>query len=134
MEAGYSTESSKTIPGWIGLMQQSLRECYQLTQQLVELSSISPEQLSEGQHEEITMLLNKREQLIPNLHKPATKEEKQAAAAIVEQSNELNRNLIEIKMHIQMKIKDLKKKQQSNKQYLGYNMAGANSYFYDKKR
>lgn len=33
------------------------------------------------------------------------KEEKQVAATIVEQSNEINCNLIEIKKHIQMKIK-----------------------------
>ena len=115
-------------------MQQVLRECQQLTHQLLDLTRINPSQLSDEQHEEITMLLDKREQLLPNLQKPVTEEEKQVAAMIVEQSNEINRNLIEIKKHIQTKIKELKKQQQSNKQYLGYNMAGVDSYFYDKKR
>jgi len=115
-------------------MQQTLRDCQELTQQLVELSRINPSQLSDEQHEEITVLLNKRELLLQNLQKPITEEEKKAAATIVEQSNEINRNLVEIKKHIQMKIKNLKQQQQSNKQYLGYNMAGVDSYFYDKKR
>lgn len=115
-------------------MQQTLRDFQLLTQQLVELSSITPSELTDEQHVEITDLLDEREQLLPNLQKPVTEEEKQAAALIVEQSNEISRNLIEIKKHIQMKIKDLKKKEQSNKQYLGYNMAAADGYFYDKKR
>lgn len=115
-------------------MQRSLRECQLLTQQLVELSRIAPSELTDEQHVEITDLLNERERLLPNLQKPVNEEEKQAAALIVEQSNEISRHLIEIKKHIQTKIKDLKKKEQSNKQYLGYNMAAADGYFYDKKR
>ncbi len=115
-------------------MHQILRDCRELTQQLVDLSRITPSQLTDEQHEEITVLLDKREQLLSNLQKPVTKEEKQAATTIVEQSNEINCKLVEIKKHIQMKIRDLKKQQQSNKQYLGYNMAGVDSYFYDKKR
>ena len=115
-------------------MQQTLKECQELTQQLVNLSRMEPSKLSDEQHEEITVLLDKREQLLANLQKPVTEEEKQVADTIVEQSNEINHNLIIIKKHIQTKIKDLKKQQQSNKQYLGYNMARVGSYFYDKKR
>lgn len=115
-------------------MHQTLKECQQLTQQLVELSRIVPSELSDEQHEQITILLDKREQLLPQLQKPETDEEKQAAATIVEQSDEISRNLTEIKKHIQIKIKDLKKKQQSNKKYLGYNNSAVDGYFYDKRR
>lgn len=115
-------------------MHEALKSCGQLTEQLLCLSRINPQQISDEQYEEITTLLAKREQLFAVLQKPSTDEEKAYTRKIMQESEEMNRNFITIKRAIQMKIRDLKKKDQSTKSYLGYNTIGADSYFYDKRK
>lgn len=134
METSDSNESSKAISRWISLMPSSLQNCYELTEQLVQLSRIQPSQVTDEQYNEINELLEARQKLLGNLKKPSNNEEQQMVNRLLEDSRELNQNLVGIKKHIQSNIQNLKKKKVSNKQYLGYNTIGADSYFYDKKK
>lgn len=134
METSDSNESSKAISRWISLMPSSLQNCYELTEQLVQLSRIQPSQVTDEQSNEINELLEARQKLLGNLKKPSNNEEQQMVNRLLEDSRELNQNLVGIKKHIQSNIQNLKKKKVSNKQYLGYNTIGADSYFYDKKK
>ena len=115
-------------------MQSTLQNFYELTEQLVQLSRIQPSRVTDEQYDEINELLEKRQQLMIDLQKPSNNEEQQMVNRLLEDSEELNRNLVGIKKHIQNNIQNLKKKKVSNKQYLGYNTIGADSYFYDKKK
>ncbi len=115
-------------------MGATLQNCYALTEKLVELSRIQPSRLSDEQYNEINELLEARQNLFEDLRKPSNEAEQQLVQRILEDSNELNRNLEKIKKSVQMNIQNLKKKKVSNQQYLGYNAIGADSYFYDKKK
>ncbi|WP_019243074.1 MULTISPECIES: flagellar protein FliT [Bacillus] len=115
-------------------MQETLKNCYELTGQLLKLSRIKPNDISDEQYQEINDVLRKREHLFPALQKPSDTIEQEYASKILEFNKEIDRNLVEIKKQIQLKIRDLKKKEKSNNSYLGYGNAGASSYFYDKKQ
>ena len=115
-------------------MQSAILNCFKLTEQLVQLSRIQPSQVTDEQYNEINELLEERQKLLGDLQKPSNEEEKQMVNRLLEDSRELNQNLVGIKKHIQSNIQNLEKKKVSNKQYLGYNTIGADSYFYDKKK
>ena len=115
-------------------MQSAILNCFELTEQLVQLSRIQPSQVTDEQYNEINGLLEARQELLGDLQKPLKEEEQQLVHRILEDSDELNRNLASIKRSVQMNIQNLKKKKVSNQQYLGYNSIGADSYFYDKKK
>ncbi|MEH6940743.1 hypothetical protein [Bacillus sp. JJ722] len=114
-------------------MRESIRQCYEVTQQLWQLVQMPKEKLQDEHYEKINHYLDQREKLLKDIHSPFTAEEKEIGIKMVHLNKEIEPNLVGIKQTIAMKIKNLKKREQSTKQYLGYAQASPNGYFYDKK-
>lgn len=114
-------------------MHEAIKDCYKLTELLYHVSKVNPDRLSDNQYEEIQQLLEQREELLPLIKAPFTDTERQLGSKIVEWNSEIDCNIATIKQQLAIKIKNLKKKEQSAQKYNGYTNAGAGSYFLDKK-
>ncbi|MGM9923418.1 MAG: hypothetical protein ACI35R_04120 [Bacillus sp. (in: firmicutes)] len=133
MEASDPAEPKEAASGRCRLMREELKACHEATRRLWELSKTLAGQWDDEQYAMVEEYLAERERLLPGIVPPFTEEEQKAGAAIAEYNKEIDRNLAAIKRHIAVNIKNLKKKEQSSRKYLGYSNAGEGGYFYDKK-
>ncbi|WP_042350829.1 hypothetical protein [Bacillus massiliigorillae] len=114
-------------------MRDSIKSCFEITEQLRQITQLPKDQLQDEQYHEITKCLADREELLQDIVPPFTDEEKQVGKQIVQLNQVIDKRLVEMKKDIAIKIKNLKKKEQSSQSYLGYSQAAPSSYFLDKK-
>jgi flagellar protein FliT len=112
-------------------------QVYALTEQLFELVS-KPFEKEERDAciQQITSLLDKREQLITDVRPPFATNEREQFQQIVLWNESITKRFAEIKQHIQKDMMQLKKTKSSNQQYVNpyQNLSTSDGMFYDKRK
>lgn len=113
-------------------MRQAMRDCLRLTEELSELTG--GKILVEEEYERITLLLEERAAALEGIFPPFTDEEMEVGNRIAAFNRAIDASFPSLKRGIGLKLKELKKADHSVKKYQVYNAAGADGYFYDKRK
>lgn len=137
METGYSNQSPTAAwSRWTSVV-SAFDQVYAITEQLFHLVS-KPVEKEERDAciQKITSLLDKREQLITDVHPPFTANERERFQQIVLWNESITKRFAEIKQHIQKDMIQLKKTKSSNQQYVNpyKNLSTSDGMFYDKRK
>lgn len=114
----------------------TVKQLYDITRLLYETVHRPQAQLEERdrQIEEITKLLDKRDELIGQLAPPFQEEEKQLGQEIIRLNKEIDQKLKDILNMIKMDMKQLKvKKEKTNKYSNPYESLAIDGMFIDKR-
>ncbi|WP_374723532.1 flagellar protein FliT [Calidifontibacillus erzurumensis] len=114
----------------------TVKQLYDITRLLYETVQRPQAQLEERdrQIEEITKLLDKRDELIGQLAPPFQEEEKQLGQEIIRLNKEIDQKLKDILNMIKMDMKQLKvKKEKANKYSNPYESLAIDGMFFDKR-
>jgi flagellar protein FliT len=115
----------------------AVTKVYGVTEQLFQL--VSQPVTKDNRDEciqQITSLLEKREQLLTDVHPPFATNEKQLFQQIIDWNEVITTKFVEIKQHIQHDMIQLKKTKSSNQQYVNpyQNVSATDGMFYDKRK
>lgn len=136
MERSHSNYTAAKICGWWACIVSIVKQLYDLTRLLYETVQRPQAQLEERdrQIEEITKLLDKREQLMGQLAPPFQEEEKHLGQEIIRLNKEIDQKLKDILNMIKMDMKQLKvKKEKANKYSNPYESLAIDGMFIDKR-
>jgi flagellar protein FliT len=115
----------------------ALNKVYEVTEQLFQLISqpVVKEERDEC-IEKISSLLEKRDQLLSDVHPPFAINEKQLVEQIVNWNEVITKKFVEIKQQIQQDIIQLKKNKTFNQQYVNpyQSISTSDGMFYDKRK
>lgn len=114
-------------------MRRIIKDCYEVTQQLLSLSSKNPDAFTDEDYNQIVLLLDRRESLLPQIKPPFSQDEAKIGTVIIKYNKDIDKNLVMIKSELQQKIIGMKKKEKTAKTYLGYNTPTNDGMFYDRK-
>ncbi|MDQ0231466.1 hypothetical protein [Metabacillus malikii] len=115
----------------------ALEKVYSITEQLFQLVSKSVNKDSRDEViEEITSLLDTRDELIKAVQPPFTANDKQLYNQITTWNDIIDDKMTEIKANIQQDMMQLKKSKSSNQQYINpyQNVNSSDGMFYDKRK
>lgn len=112
-----------------------VKECYEITQDLLQVvQSVTTENRDEV-IKEIDGLLEKREVLLSSIQPPFSSEEKQLGQEMVAMNREIDAKLALIRSHIKRDINGLNKKKTSMNKYTNpYESVNFDGMFYDKRK
>lgn len=136
MERSHSNYTAAKIRSWWACIVSIVKQLYDLTRLLYETVQRPQAQLEERdrQIEEITKLLDKREQLMGQLAPPFQEEEKHLGQEIIRLNKEIDQKLKDILNMIKMDMKQLKvKKEKANKYSNPYESLAIDGMFIDKR-
>lgn len=115
----------------------AISQVYGVTEQLFQLvSQPVTKDNRDACIQQITSLLEKREQLLTEVHPPFAANEKQLFQQIADWNEVITSKFVEIKQHIQQDMIQLKKTKSSNQQYVNpyQHVSATDGMFYDKRK
>ena len=115
----------------------AFEQVYQLSEQLYQLV-LKPlaKDARDERIEQITSLLEKREQLLPKVQPPFTSEEKELFQQIRTWNDVITAKFTELKVQIQQDMIQTKKSKKTSQQYVNpyQNVSTSDGMFYDKRK
>ncbi|NRG27631.1 flagellar protein FliT [Bacillus circulans] len=109
---------------------EALKQCYAITNELVELLKGN----SEVDTEKVNQLLDQRQACLTLLTPPTTETEKKLGQTLLQQDKELVALLQKEKQSIQKELRSLEHKKTSNQKYVNpYQALQTDGMFYDKR-
>lgn len=137
MEAGYPNRSPTTVwSRWTSVVSQ-VQKVHTITEQLLQLVAkpVVKDQRDEL-IDQITSLLEKREQLLPGVQAPFSEEDKLFSQQIIDWNQVITAKFTDIKQQIQLDMIQLKKSKSSNQQYINpyQSVSTSDGRFYDKRK
>lgn len=135
MERGYPNDTSTEVFRWWEGIVSVVRSLYNVTVSLYDIiKKTQPKASREDQINQITKLLNEREQLIYQLKPPYSVEEGELGKKIVQLNAVINQQLKELMQHIQLDIKQFKNTKAKTKKYTNpYESVSFDGMFFDKR-
>lgn len=115
----------------------AFEQVYQLTEQLFQLvSQPLAKDARDERIEKITSLLDKREQLLPEVQPPFTSSEKELFQKIRSWNDVITAKFAELKAQIQQDMIQTKKSKKTTQQYVNpyQNVSTSDGMFYDKRK
>lgn len=115
----------------------AFEQVYQLTEQLFHLvSQPLTKDARDERIEKITSLLEKREQLLPQVQPPFTPEEKELFQQIRTWNDVITAKFTKLKTQIQQDMIQTKKSKKTSQQYVNpyQNVSTSDGMFYDKRK
>ena len=109
---------------------------YRITKELHGiLSEPVPQEKRDEVIQKITVLLDVRDQKIPNIKPPYTEEERKLGAEIIQMNKFIDEKMDDLKKEIQLDIANQKKRKATTTKYVNpYQSTPSDGMFFDKKK
>jgi flagellar protein FliT len=137
VETGHSNDSTTAASSRWASVVTAMEKVYDVTEELFQLVS---QPIGKEHRDEcilnITLLLEKRAQLLTEVQPPLAATETQRFQQMITWNEVIVKRFIEIKQQIQQDMIQLKKSKASNQQYINpyQNVASQDGMFYDKRK